>query len=74
MGEGFERHGRTKAKSLTARRNQALAVCAQAQRTASAQVWLSLARLHLCRARLRFTRHFHRSSPFLSSTRSNPHE
>jgi hypothetical protein len=32
---------------------------------ASARVGISLARLHLCRAWLRFSRQLHRSSPFL---------
>ena len=46
---------------------------ARALRTCSPPtVWLSLARLLLCRARLRFTRQFHRSSPFLVSPGATP--
>ena len=66
VGEGFERHDRTKAKSLTAL-SQARLFVRKPSGSASAQVRLSLARLHLCRARLRFTGQLHRSSPFLVS-------
>ena len=67
LGEGFERHGRTKASGLPAQTKSLAAAPSRPPSfsgVASAQVGISLAGMHLCRAQLRFSRRLHRSSPF----------
>jgi DNA replication protein DnaC len=67
MGEGFRRHGWTMISPESGHEKSPAGSGLQGSSVRSPpQAWLSLAGLHLCRARLRFTRRPYCSSPFFT--------